>query len=182
MALVLDSTPLSPTQNTYVSAAEMEEYVQDRVVDADVQTSWAVLSANQKATYLVNASRALDTGVSWIGDQYSRDQLLKWPRVNGWIEGFLLDVTTVPERIKEATCEMALWSLSNGGAVSVSNQESFERIWVGPIKLNMNVADGQPAVTYFPDIVAQILRDYGSLNAPEQPGGAQMKTVRLSRL
>lgn len=181
MALVINSTPLDPAQNSYVSLAEMVAYLNDRVPDPTVFDAWDNLESAAQAAYLVNATRALDASETWIGDQYSRDQRLRWPRTSAYIEGFLLDVITTPPAVKEATCEWVIWSMQNNGAISVANQEQFERIWVGPIKLNFNTGDGQPATTYFPPIVAQILSDYGQLNNPDLPGGNTLKQVRLMR-
>lgn len=181
MTLVVNSTPLDPSQNSYVSLTEMLDYVSTRVADASVLTAWQALSAAQQALYVVNASRSLDTACTWIGDRYSRDQTMHWPRVNAWVQGFLLDVLTVPVRVKEATCEMAIWSMQNNGATSVTNQESFERIWVGPLKINFNDNTGNPAYQYFPDVVAYLLSELGTLNNPNVPGGNTAKMVRLQR-
>jgi hypothetical protein len=181
MALVVNSTELDPSQNSYVSLAEMASYLTERVVDSTIFDAWDNLDPSQQAAYVVNSSRALDASETWIGNQYSRDQRLKWPRTSAYVEGFLLDVITTPQAVKEATCEWAIWSMQNDGAISVGNNEQFERIWVGPIKLNFNTADGQPSTTYFPPIVAQILADYGELNNPTLPGGNSLKQVRLMR-
>lgn len=181
MTLSVISTPLDPGQNSYVSLSEMTAYLTDRVFDPTILTTWTALTASQQAAAVVNASRSLDTSAKWIGDQYSRDQKLKWPRTNAWVEGFLIDVVSTPELVKEATCEMAIWIVQNAGAVSVQNQEAFDRIWIGPLKLNMNDADGQPAYQYFPDTVAMILSDLAVMQAPDVPGGNSMRVVHLSR-
>lgn len=179
MPLTLDSTPLSPTQNSYVSSSEMVDYVQGRVSSVDTQTAWHNLDQSAQIAYIVNATRSLDNIVNWIGEQYSRNQTLRWPRVAAFIENFQLDVDTTPVAVKEATCEMALWLMGLGGATSVQGNEAFQRLWVGPIKLQFNDQSGSPATRYMPDIVAQILRDYGSFESPATPGG---RTARMGSL
>jgi hypothetical protein len=181
VALVLDSTPFSPTQNSYASASEVNAYVQNRLVSATLQTSWDNLDAPVQAAYIVNATRALDNICSWIGVQYSRDQLLRWPRTNAWIENFQLDVTTTPTPVKEATAEMAVWLMSNDGSALEQGNEAYNRIQVGPIRIQFNENSGSPATRYMPDVVAQILRDYATFDAPSTPGGKQAHTAYLQR-
>lgn len=181
MALILDSTPFSPTQNSYASLSEVNAYVLNRIMDTDVQDAWGNLDQPVQVALIVNASRSLDAICVWIGEQYSRDQLLRWPRTNAWIENFQLDVTTTPTPVKESTAEMALWLMGTKGATSIQGQEAFERIWVGPIKLQFNDQSGSPATRYMPDIVAQILVDYATFEAPGTPGGNRARMAHLSR-
>lgn len=155
--------------------------MQNRIMDTDVQDAWGNLDQPVQVSLIANASRSLDSICIWIGEQYSRDQLLRWPRTNAWIENFQLDVTTTPTPVKEATAEMALWLMGTKGATSVQGQEAFERIWVGPIKLQFNDQSGSPATRYMPDIVAQILVDYATFEAPGTPGGNRARMGHLSR-
>lgn len=181
MALVVNSTPLDPANNSYASLAGSDEYVSTRIPDAAVQTSWAALTAELKGAYLVNASRTLDDLCNWIGDKYSRDQGLRWPRVNAYVDGYLLDSTTFPKAVVEATVEMAVWSMTNSGDVSTSSNAQYDSIKVGPIAIDFNEGAGLPANFYFPDIVAMLLRDYGGIQAPELPSGNMLKQAYLVR-
>lgn len=178
MSITLDSDPLSPTCNTYVDEATMLTYVRDRVADESVQDAWIDLTASEKARYLVNATRLLDGMATWIGDRYSRDQRLAWPRVNAYFDGFYLDVTIVPDAVKEATCEMALWMLSNSGAISASTPYGYDSIKVGSLEINFNEGVAKQAQQYFPEQVAYILEGYGVLNSPNVPG----RTITVARL
>jgi len=182
MTLSVDSTPLSPTCNSYVGSAEMETYVAERVTDATAKATWLALTSALKAAYLVNATRAIDTVADFIGYQYSRDQKLKWPRYDAWVEGYLLDVTTFPHQVRDATAEMALWIASNGGAMFVQQAgAAFDAIKVGPINIDFNEYGNGPQFKYFPDIVAYLLRDIADVTNPPIPGSAMVKTVRLIR-
>ena len=181
MALVVDTSPFSPTCNSYVSIAAADDYVSTRVPDPAVETSWLALPSDQKAMYLVNASRFLDDSCQYIGDKYSRDQQLDWPRVNAYVDNFLLDVTTFPKALIEATVEMALFTMGTSGAVSVQNQEALQSLQVGPIHLKFSDTTGQPAYRYFPDTVAYLLSDLGSMTNPNVPSTKSIKTVSLVR-
>lgn len=181
MALVVNNTPLDSANNSYASLAESDEYVATRIVDEATRTAWEDLDEDQKATYLVNASRTIDNLCEWIGDKYSRDQGLDWPRVNAYVDGYVVDQITFPLPVVEATVEMALWSMVNSGAVTVSSNSQYDSIKVGPIAIDFNESAGIASTRHFPDIVAILLQDYGGIHAPEIPSNTMMKQVRLVR-
>lgn len=181
MALVVDSTPISPANNSYVSLAASDEYVATRVPDAAVQAAWEAITDELKGAYLVNASRTLDALCDWIGDKYSADQGLRWPRSNAYVDGFLLSSTTFPEAVMEATVEMAVWSMTNEGEVSTNSNAQYDSIKVGPIAIDFNEGADIPAKSYYPDIVAMLLRDYGGITPPDSASGNVLKQVYLVR-
>lgn len=181
MALVVNSTPLDAANNSYASLAASDEYVVTRVVDAEIQDTWDSLDTEVKATYLVNASRTLDNLCQWIGDKYSRDQGLKWPRVNAYVDGYVVDQITFPRPVVEATIEMALWLMANSGDVGVASNSQYDSIKVGPIAIDFNEAAGIASTSYFPDIVAMLLKDYGGINQPNLPSNTMLKQATLVR-
>lgn len=181
MALVVDNTPLSVTCNSYASVQEMDDYVTDRVPDPAVKTAWDALTDPQQAMYLVNATRSLDSYAEWIGRKYSREQKLDWPRYDAWVDGYLLEVTTFPSSVVEATCEMAIWAMQNAGVVAVQQNAAFNSIRVGPIAIDFNEGVGGSKDKYFPDIVAAILEDYATLANPALPSSTSVRVVRISR-
>lgn len=181
MALVVNSTPLDPSCNSYASIAEADEYVLTRVPDSAVRDAWAALTTDMKGLYLVNASRAIDSFVDWIGDRYIRDQGLKWPRVNAVVDGWLVDNITFPLPVVHAAIEMALWSMTNNGATVVTGNSQFDSIEVGPINIDFNESSGIAAQTYFPDNVAILLKGYGLVNNPDIPSSGRMRVATLVR-
>lgn len=180
MALTVVATPLDPACNSYVSLAEMVTYVSERMSEADAEL-WNELDSASKARYVVNATRALDSFVEWIGVRYSDTQKLKWPRFEAEVDGVDLDYLTFPQAVKHATCELAFWMASNDGSVAVRQQAAFDSVKVGPININFNEQAGGSLDKYFPDSVAIILRDYGSIANPNLPGSKQVKMARLLR-
>ena len=158
MALVIVNTPTtSASANSYVSLAEALAYITDRIPDTDILAAWSTLTANQKALYLVNASRALDTMVTWIGNKYSRDQGLMWPRYDAFVQGYYVNNILFPQAVKDATVEMAAWFMQNDGKVSVTENAAFDSIKVGPINIDFSEKVGGTKDKYFPDIVTSSL-------------------------
>lgn len=180
MSIQINAEPLSPDCNSYVSSQEMGVYLRDRVSET-VFDQWDALDVEVQRTYLVNASRFLDFAVTWIGDRYSRDQRLDWPRVNAMFDGYYLDPITFPQQVKDAACEMARWNMENDGVISVQQNAAFDSIKVGPIAIDFNESVGGSKDKYFPDIVAYILTDFGTVEPPDIPGSGRLKQVRLQR-
>lgn len=181
MALVVNNDPLDPSANSYVSLAEMVTYLTDRVVNDAYRIAWDRLSDDQRARFLVNSTRFLDSAVAWIGERYYRDQKLDWPRLNAYYDGFLLHTTEFPDRVKEATCEMAMWQMENQGIVSIGQNQQFDKIKVGPIEIDFSEQTGGSAQKYFPDVIAYLLAGYGTVENPNLPGDKKLKVVRLER-
>ena len=181
MALVVDSDPLSATCNSYVSVQVMDDYVADRVPDPAVKVAWDALTDPQQAMYLVNATRSIDSYASWIGRKYTREQSLDWPRYDAWVDGYMLEVSIVPPAVIEATCEMVVWMMQNAGVVAVQQNAAFDSIKVGPIALDFNEGAGGSKEKYFPDIVAVILGDLGTMSNPTLPSSTSVRVVRISR-
>lgn len=159
----------------------MLDYVTTRVHSSTTITAWENLDTEVQSLYLVNATRAIDMYMEWIGDKYSRDQRLDWPRVNAYVDSYLVDQTTFPLPVVEATYEMALWMMANSGEVYVDQTSSYDAIKVGPITIDFNQQALGSARQYFPDIVAALLRDYGTIQNPDLPGQSKLKLAKLHR-
>lgn len=181
MALVVVTDPFSQSANSYVSVAEVTDYVTTRVPDSSVAAAWSALTADQKAMYVVNATRSVDAACDWKGYPYYKDQKLKWPRCEVIVDTWLLLSTVVPSSVKEATCEMALWAMTNGGQISVGQNAAFDSIKVGPINIDFNEQVGGSADKYYPDIVAILLRELGTMVNPDLPESGRIKTAKLHR-
>ena len=181
MALVIDTEPFSPTCNSYASLVGMADYVATRVPNEATATAWDDLDDTKKSMYLVNASRSIDSYVEWIGDKYSRDQRLDWPRVNAYVDSFIIDQISFPIEVVEATYEMALWMMINSGEVYIDQSSSYDSIRVGPITIDFNQQALGSARQYFPDVVSALLKDLGSIQNPDLPGQSMLKIGRLQR-
>lgn len=121
MPLVIVTTPGASDANSFVTAAEMTAYCEGRL-NASV---WTASAAQLPA--LVEASRDL-TYLNWIGSRVNDDQALAWPRAyvpnpdapyddeTLTLDDIVyFDEDIVPDRVKDATCELALQYLKAGG-------------------------------------------------------------------
>lgn len=106
MALVVGVT-------SYVDVTTATAYLGDRL-DSGV---WDSASTKERASALVSATRILDQ-LEWVGCVANDDQSLAFPRLGTYYDNRLgynvsLQGTEIPQRIKDAICELALHLLSN---------------------------------------------------------------------
>jgi hypothetical protein len=135
------ATSGSATANSFVSEDDAEEYMDARLnasayVDAD---------ADDQARALIEATRELNV-LLYSGSRTDATQKLAWPRVYainpdlpdpGYVatDTNTFDDDEIPQRVKDATCELALEFLK-AGTTDIAGQDSSLLViseTVGPI-------------------------------------------------
>jgi hypothetical protein len=119
--------------NSFVSVAEADAYLETRLNS----TAWTGTEPKKQA--LVEATREL-SAIGWQGYRASDAQALAWPRFNapdpdGTSDFVYFDTAEIPQRIKDATCELALEFL-RAGTTDVAALDSLIGITeetVGPL-------------------------------------------------
>jgi len=155
--------------NSYVSADDADTYMTNRGSPA----AWTAASNDAKAAALIKATQYLDAVYSWRGCILSTAQALGWPRSNVWDdEG--RNVTGIPQRVKDATCELALEALSSDLLASKDRGGAVRRQKVGTLEVEYE--PGAPSGKSFP-IVAGILRGL-TAQGTGSGGGLSVKTLR----
>jgi hypothetical protein len=93
--------------NSYVTLAEAEEYILDRIHSS----AWVAYTDKEQA--LVSASRMLDWYVKFKGIRTTAEQSMQWPRIQVTRpDGRTVDGNVIPNEVKTAVYELALSSLS----------------------------------------------------------------------
>lgn len=130
MALVVEDGTGISNANAYVSVTDADAYFAARN-----NTSWAARSTPDKEKGILYATSFLDSQFYWYGHISKSEQALGWPRILVYdTEGRSLPSSIVPQRVKDATCELALEgldkplspSLARGGAVKRQKVSSLE--------------------------------------------------------
>jgi len=108
MALSLDTTVAGSAANSYASLAEAAAYFE---AVPSFAATWAELTEEQQAAWLIEAARAVDRH-DFLGQRYEQDQALAFPRrlpdgsvAATDIEGVLI----VPATVKAAQLEAVRW-------------------------------------------------------------------------
>ena len=153
--MALDATVKGSSANSYVTVVEADAYFDTRLHtdnwDAEVSDSTNKVKALQQAT------RILDSYVKWLGWKSDEDQALAWPRWGichdgreyfecmDWVlrkDGiYSVDADTIPQAVKDAQCELALYLLGTD-AQAVADTAGFKSISVaGAISLVVDKID-----------------------------------------
>lgn len=114
MPITVDATAGGAAANSFVTVAEADAYLAARLNSS----AWA--GVDPKAQALIEATRELSTMI-WQGSRATDTQALSWPRflapnpdgvtITWWA---YYDPAIIPQRIKDATCELALEFLRAG--------------------------------------------------------------------
>src|SRR5262247_1853050 len=124
----LDTTIGGANANTYVTLQAAEDYHDARLNSE----AWTAASADDKTRALLMAAKKLDSE-NWLGSRATSTQRLAWPRLYvqkvdglgsgygwgygygyGWLFGDVYLSTEIPQRVKDAQCELALSMLEGG--------------------------------------------------------------------
>ena len=168
--MALTITPGAPDANSYVSVAEAAGYFSLSYN----RTAWSEAGNSDKEKSLAEATRLLDLFVDWIGEIATDTQALRWPRVGVVdMDGRIVSDLTVPQSIKNITCELAYNILVNSG-FDVS-ENTVDKLRVGPISVDFDV---QQKSNGFTKLVRDAISHWGSLNMPSSSGVGTAKLVR----
>lgn len=165
MAFSFDSTVGGASANSYVTVAEMSDYCGGRL---DATEFDATVTLTQQKS-LVMATARLDQE-NYVGTPAAFTQRLKFPRLFvPSIYGSWEDSDVIPERIKQATYELAIALLKDTTLFRDSGLEAFEQVGVGPLAVTPRVS--RKAGT-LPQQVIRLLSDLRT------SGGGQTYVVR----
>lgn len=115
------ATPGAADANSFVTAAECTAYLDARLNSG----AWTTASNDDKDRAVIEATRTLDV-LGWVGSHVTTTQVLAWPRA--WAidpdaprsfpgekyEEIYYSTAIIPQRVKDATCELALEFLKAG--------------------------------------------------------------------
>lgn len=147
----MDSTIKGISSDSYISSDDAKEYFSKRPYSQSIEED------DDFEKFLMHSTLILDKYTNWIGSKTTEEQALEWPRSG--ITG--IDKDIIPEKIKVATCELAL-CLLDGNILQSTNISSFESMKISSIsmKLSGNVDSG-----IIPKHIKSLVSDYGSFNS-----------------
>lgn len=121
--------------NSYATVAAADAYN----VNVTRSTEWLNATAVAKANALILATQYLDNEFAgrWQGHRAYEEQALAWPRADVVDEdGFDLSSTVVPQRLKDACCELAVRVVLGDDLHPVETEPAgvaAESVTVGPV-------------------------------------------------
>lgn len=115
MAVAIVATVGSATANSFVTLAEAQTYMDGRLNG----TLWDSATTDSQNRALVEAARELNT-LSFVARKTTNTQALQWPRFYATdpdaalFTQWFFAATVIPQRVKDAQCELALEFLKAG--------------------------------------------------------------------
>lgn len=91
--------------DAYDTLANVRAYWAAR--DSTSSAAWVALDDADGERLIRKATDYIDRGWDYIGSKATAVQRLKWPRIEASVEGFLLDDSTIPWQVQEATAIIA---------------------------------------------------------------------------
>ena len=149
--MALDVTVGTSTANSYATVAEADAYADTLTF----RTAWpATGTATGKEGALQQAARLMGS-LSWKGKKVSSTQALEWPRFGvADVDGYTVDSTTIPAKVKQAQCELAVRLIAKDRAAQDPLQAT--RVKAGPVEVEY-AAGAQPTIV--PNIVTRLVSD-----------------------
>jgi hypothetical protein len=157
----IDTTIGGANANSYVTLQNAEDYH-----DARLNTeTWANATSDNKSRALLMAANRLQSE-NWLGSRVTATQRLAWPRLYvekvdgispgfgwgyGWLFGDVYLSTEIPQRVKDAQCELALNYLQGFDDGSEDSMASFSADGV-----SINFQSQRP-IGAFPPAVTQLI-------------------------
>lgn len=166
----VDATVGTDIANSYVLVADADSYFSASFG----RGLWTSTSADDKATLVVNASRALDTYITWDGQKTSEAQSMEWPRTGAYDKtGREYASDAIPMPVKFATYELAYHILSNGGLNFA--EQTIDSVKVGPINVDFAKLSVDAGI---PKFVEALISHIGNSDVPGGKGAYTAKLVR----
>jgi len=170
MPLSVDATVGGAASTSFVTVTEADTYLSFRLNSA----AWT--GADPKCQALVEATRDL-SALAWQGYRVDDMQALSWPRANApnpdGISDACFDTTEIPQRIKDATCELALEFLRAGttDVAALDSKAGVIEKTVGPLTTRWQAGQRPTGLARYPRVMQLIAPLLGI-------GSGQVRLVR----
>lgn len=149
MAVTIDATAGGANANSYITLTEANTFVEAMISSTDV-VQWTTGTDDTRNRALAAAAERLDRE-RFLGARATDTQARQWPRtgvrkpdtyVNTYSTGFPFRIsddyytdTEIPDQIKRAQIELAVYLKNNTDGISLSGLNDFKNIKVGSIDI-----------------------------------------------
>jgi|TARA_R100001443_G_scaffold25784_3_gene38828 hypothetical protein len=147
MAVTIDATAGGADANSYMTLSEADTFVEAMISSSDV-SKWTTGNDDSRNRALTAAAQRLDRE-RFLGARATDTQALQWPRtgvrkpdtyVNTYATGFPFRIsddyftdTEIPDQVKRAQIEMAVYLKNNVDGISLGGLEDFKNVKIGSL-------------------------------------------------
>tara|TARA_R100000231_G_scaffold33212_2_gene29104 strand:+ start:2325 stop:2885 length:561 start_codon:yes stop_codon:yes gene_type:complete len=149
MAVTIDATAGGANANSYITLAEADTFVEAMISSSDV-SNWTTGNDDTRNRALTAAAERLDRE-RFLGARATDTQARQWPRtgvrkpdtyVNTYATGFPFRIsedyftdTEIPDQVKRAQIELAVYLKNNVDGISLGGLEDFKSVKIGNIEV-----------------------------------------------
>ena len=149
MAVTIDATAGGASANSYITLSEADTFVEAMISSTDV-AKWGTGTDDTRNRALAAAAQRLDRE-RFLGARATDTQSMQWPRtgvrkpdtyVNTYATGFPFRIsedyftdTEIPDQIKRAQIELAVYLHNNVDGISLGGLEDFKSVQIGSISV-----------------------------------------------
>jgi len=149
MAVTIDATAGGANANSYITLAEADTFVEAMISSSDV-SKWTTGNDDTRNRALAAAAERLDRE-RFLGARATDTQARQWPRtgvrkpdtyVNTYATGFPFRIsedyftdTEIPDQVKRAQIELAVYLKNNVDGISLGGLEDFKSVKIGNIEV-----------------------------------------------
>ena len=147
MAVSIDATAGGASANSYITLTEANTFVEAMISSSDV-SKWTTGNDDSRNRALAAAAQRLDRE-RFLGARATDTQALQWPRtgvrkpdtyVNTYATGFPFRISDdyftdeeIPDQVKRAQIEMAVYLKNNVDGISLGGLEDFKNVKIGSL-------------------------------------------------
>ena len=171
MAITIVATVGSATANSYATLAEANSFVEGLTQSDDV-VAWGNSTDDEKNRALFSSTRRIDRE-KFLGAKVSDTQARQWPRSgvrvpdqytnlyglsfpNRIMADYYTD-TEIPQEVKDAQIELAVYLNNNKDGIGLSGLEDFSAMSIGNINVTPNFY-GRTGIDRIPPIIDHYLK------------------------
>ena len=149
MAVTIDATAGGANANSYITLTEANTFVEAMISSTDV-SKWTTGTDDTRNRALAAAAQRLDRE-RFLGARATDTQSMQWPRtgvrkpdtyLNTYATSFPFRIsedyftdTEIPDQIKRAQIELAVYLHNNTDGISLGGLEDFKSVQVGSISV-----------------------------------------------
>ena len=149
MAVTIDATVGGASANSYITLTDANSLVEAMISSDDV-SKWGTGNTDSRNRALAAATQRLDRE-RFLGARTNSTQALQWPRegvrkpdtyIQSFSHGFPFRLTEdyytnteIPDQVKRAQVELAVYLHSNVDGISLSGLEDFKSVKIGSIEV-----------------------------------------------
>lgn len=123
MTLIVETGAIIANANTYISVADFEAFAVAR----------GITIVGDSEQLLIQAMDYIESLI-YQGFKLTQTQPLQWPRSNVWLDGYYVNVNTIPKQLKDGECFAAL-AIDAGTDALQPIQQQVVRERVGEIEV-----------------------------------------------